>query len=297
MRHAFLITAYNNFENLNRLLTVLDDPRSEIFLHIDSKVPQPHDALVRPMQAAKIHFIPSMNVKWGNISQIVCTLELIRYALDFEWDYCHYVTESDMPLKTMDGLDHIFEKYAGWELVDFFPGAYEDARYKCEAYHWFVGFSGYRTNKLLKAANHLCAKTQLKLGLRRKQGKCYHGSAYFSISRDFACYCLQWQDEVYKKYRFTLATDEVWLQTLCAESPYLNRVRFLETEDFMGNLRLIDWKRRSGSSPYTYQEADWEELKNAVDQTELCFARKFTKDSVVAQRLLDYLKEGIDYGQ
>lgn len=291
MRHAFLITAYNNFENLNRLLEILDDPRSEIFLHIDSKADKSAEDMVRPMQAATLHMVPSMNVRWGHVSLIECTMGLIRYALDYQWDYCHYLTESDMPLKTMDGLDEIFQKYAGWEFVDFFPGAYEDAKYKCEAYHWFVGFNGYRTSRLLKAANHALVRLQLGLGMRRKQGKCYHGSAYFSITREFARYCAERTEDVCKKYRFALAADEVWLQTLCAQSPYLEKVRFFETEEIMGNLRLIDWKRRNGSSPYTFQEADWAEIKNAADHTELCFVRKFTRDSTVGERLRIYLQK------
>ena len=37
-RHAYLIMAHNEWELLNTLLSLIDDPRNDIFLHIDKKV-------------------------------------------------------------------------------------------------------------------------------------------------------------------------------------------------------------------------------------------------------------------
>lgn len=37
-RHAYLILAHKNWQQLCTLLTLLDDPRNDVFLHIDSKV-------------------------------------------------------------------------------------------------------------------------------------------------------------------------------------------------------------------------------------------------------------------
>ena len=38
MRHAFLILAHNEFQILKILLSMLDDGRNDIYLHIDKKV-------------------------------------------------------------------------------------------------------------------------------------------------------------------------------------------------------------------------------------------------------------------
>ncbi len=38
-KHAYLIMAHNQWECLFELLKALDDPRNDIFLHIDKKRP------------------------------------------------------------------------------------------------------------------------------------------------------------------------------------------------------------------------------------------------------------------
>ena len=37
-KHAFLIMAHNQFDLLEMLIKLLDDPRNDIYLHIDQKV-------------------------------------------------------------------------------------------------------------------------------------------------------------------------------------------------------------------------------------------------------------------
>lgn len=284
-----MITAYNNPKNLDRLLSLLDDDRNEIFLHYDIKAGEEAKKAVRAMKHARLHMVPSMNVKWGDVSQIECTLRAMHAALKWDWDYIHYVTESDMLLKTMDEVDSIFAQSSGMEFVDFEPGNYEFAQYKCQVHHLFTPYNSYRKSALLKALNHGFAKLQWKLGVRRHSVDYKHGSAYFSITKSFAAYIDSRAAEILKHYRHTIGADEVWLQTLCAQSPFLEKVKYYETKGFMGNLRYIDWKRRNGSSPYTFRDTDWEELKGIADNTQLCIARKFSNDSPVAESLKDYL--------
>ena len=37
MRHAYLILAHNNFKQLSKLVSLLDDRDNDIFIHIDKK--------------------------------------------------------------------------------------------------------------------------------------------------------------------------------------------------------------------------------------------------------------------
>lgn len=288
MRHAFLITAYNNIENLNLLLELLDDSRSQIFLHVDAKAaPLPQGAVYTPRHA-RLFDVPSMDVRWGDVTQIQCTLRLLGRALQEEWDYCHYITESDMPLKTVEQMDRFFTAHAGKEFVDFAPENYAFAHYKCGVYHLFPQFAAYRRSKLLKALNHGLARAQWKLGLRRAEVDYRHGSAYFSVSREFAAYVYGQRERVCRQYRYSVGGDEVWLQTLCQASVFLERVENYERQ-YLGNLRYIDWSRREGNSPHTFTEEDFDDLKEKADASDLCFARKFPAESPVARRLHSYL--------
>ena len=36
-KHAYLITCYNNFKHLIKLLAALDDARNDIYIHVDKK--------------------------------------------------------------------------------------------------------------------------------------------------------------------------------------------------------------------------------------------------------------------
>lgn len=36
-KHAYLVMAYDNFKQLEKLIKTLDDERNEIFVHIDKK--------------------------------------------------------------------------------------------------------------------------------------------------------------------------------------------------------------------------------------------------------------------
>lgn len=37
MKHAYLIIAHSNLKQLQQLLLLLDDPRNDIYIHIDKK--------------------------------------------------------------------------------------------------------------------------------------------------------------------------------------------------------------------------------------------------------------------
>ena len=122
----------------------------------------------------------------------------------------------------------------------------------------------------MKAANHGLVRLQRLLGISRKDRKLYHGSALFSITHNFAQYVIFRETAIEKRYRYTLAADEVFLQTELYHSPFGKAIYHFERRD--GNVRYIDWSRRNGSSPYTFSTEDFDDLSSR--QNEL-FARKF----------------------
>ena len=68
-RHAYLIMAHNEWELLNTLLSLIDDPRNDIFLHIDKKVKTMPD-LYQP-KYSKLYFTPKRyDVRWGDVGQV-----------------------------------------------------------------------------------------------------------------------------------------------------------------------------------------------------------------------------------
>lgn len=290
MKHIYLITAFNNLEPLKRTLALLDRENNTFLLHIDVKAGDLYSELTPFVRRGKLICMPQVSLSWAGDSLIKYKLYMMEYALNFEWDYCHYISDSDMPLKTAEQIDAYFEKWKGYEFVDFAPENYDFAHYKCDYYHFFTDLPAYRTSKIIKGCNHLLARTQKFLHLRRRKIELRHGSAFFSISREFTQYIVAQKDQICHDYRFTLVGEEVWLQTVCYHSPFIDKVRNYEKE-YIGNVRYIDWKRRNGNSPYTFTESDFDELVDWIENSECCFARKINGKDDLSERIYRYLYE------
>ena len=75
MRHAWLIIAHNEFGILQQLISMLDDARSDFYVHIDKKVkqlPELHAEKGRLTILKK-----RIDVCWGTVSQIRTELLLL----------------------------------------------------------------------------------------------------------------------------------------------------------------------------------------------------------------------------
>lgn len=61
-RHAYLIMAYNNPEQLIKLIKLLDDSRNDIFVHIDKDADFPMDVFDSLTTASKLYVVPRVSV-------------------------------------------------------------------------------------------------------------------------------------------------------------------------------------------------------------------------------------------
>ena len=80
--------AYNNPEQLVTLINLLDDPRNDIFIHIDKDANFPMDIFDSLKTKAKLFVVPRVSVRWAHYSQVEAELTLLSYAT--ETDNYHY---------------------------------------------------------------------------------------------------------------------------------------------------------------------------------------------------------------
>ena len=81
-KHAYLIIAHDKFDQLKTLIRMLDDPRNDIYLHIDSKAGVFDSSEFEALpQYAKIYFTERTSVIWGAYSQINSELVLLKAAV------------------------------------------------------------------------------------------------------------------------------------------------------------------------------------------------------------------------
>lgn len=296
-KHAYCITVNGNFKVLKVFIRMVDNPNNDIFLLIDKKAPKELKNAVKGLkcQHSNIILLPPINIFWAGVSQIKAELLLLQAVQkqSLHYEYIHYMQGADLPLKTQSEIHSFFHKRAGKQFIEYNPNLYKFAEYKVCYYHFFVNNRFFRENKIIKALNHGCANIQKFFHWRRKREKIYAGSALFSITSDCAGYLLKNANRILKEYQFTLAADEVWIQTEIMKSPYREQLYCFEKECY-GNSRYILWdrKRKNHNSPYTFKSEDFHELKKIAKETEICFARKFEEkeDMKIVYKIEQLLK-------
>ena len=123
---------------------------------------------------------------------------------------------------------------------------------------------------------------------RNKSINFQKGSNWFSITDELARYVLKKREWVRDTFRYTLHSDEIFLQTLTINSSFRNNLYYKIFDDdiLRSSMRLIDWTRgNKKGSPYIFRLSDLEMIKNSPAM----FARKF-HPSVDAQ-IIEKLKE------
>lgn len=275
-KHAYLIMAHNNFDQLQVLLDLLDDERNDIYLHVDKKARDFCPCSLKTHHASLIE-VERIKVNWGGHSQIKCEMSLLKAAAPKHYRYYHLLSGLDLPLKTQDEIHTFFAANAGKNFIRFDPRANQTKDFVSRTQYFYflqdiIGRNRGRRYAVLEIIEKYCLALQEKLGIRRKAlVPLYKGTQWFSIKDDLVQYLLGHEAVIKKQFRFSKCADEVFLHSLVMASPFRNSV-------VDNSLRAIDWKR---GSPYTYQQEDVSELLSSA----CLFARKF--DSKVDRSAID----------
>lgn len=223
MKHAFLIIAHNEYPVLEVLLSMLDDERNDIYLHIDKRATELFQQIKKvKMQKAGFYLIENpIEVYWGDISQVQVEYLLFETALSHgSYAYYHLLSGTDLPIKSQDYIHAFFQQNAGKEFVGFWQDAahQRDLERKVFRYYFFT--------KRLKDKEHLLhGITALIRNLilavqkishyRRKQTfEFKKGGNWISITENAVKYLLQYKEIVLNRMKYTLCADEIFIQTI-----------------------------------------------------------------------------------
>jgi len=271
MKHAYLILAHNEWRLLQNLVTLLDDERNDIFVHIDKKVknlPQLHS------HRSRLMFVSDdmrVDVKWGTSSQVHADFSVLEFAYkNGEYDYFHYLSGVDMPIKSNDYIHHFFEENKGREFVGFAPLSQKKGyERRLRKYYFLCSLS--RHHFIYDKVSKFFLLPQDIFGIERnKDIEIQKGEVWVSISKEFAGYALDKKEEIFHMIDHSVCVDELIWQTLIWNSEFKNRIYSLQDEH-EGCMREIDWKR---GLPYV-----WGQDKNDYEQlmsSDKLFARKFS---------------------
>lgn len=223
-KHAYLIIAHNNWEQLQILVSLLDDLRNDIFIHIDAK--SDISSLHLKTSYSKIVFTKRVNVGWGNVSQIQTEFNLFELATQLEHSYYHLISGIDLPLHSQDYIHRYFEG-KNLEFIGYSPSW--EVRERVYCHNLFLGKLRY-PNRYVRGGfqkmRQFCNKLQILLGYRRKQPKYEFqaGCNWVSVTHDFILSLLERKDEILQMYKYAYCPDEIYKQTFAYNSEFRNRI-------------------------------------------------------------------------
>lgn len=298
-KHAYLIVAHNNFDQLNTLLSLLDDKRNDIYLLIDKKSTKAFDKSTVKVSKSRLKIYSPFAIHWGGFSQCRATLLLLKEALAVEnYSYLHLLSGTDLPLHSQDYIHDFFEQYKGYEFLAFVgEELYNRAQPqdRIRYYHLFrdSNLGNPFVQKLCRNIwNLVFLPLQKALKINRiakyEHEKVGYGTNWFSITNEFASYIMANEDAINKRYKYTFCADEIFIHTLALNSKFKDRIFITEglrdkPEDRQGSLRYINWW---DGSPKIWTLADTKELMDARDRGYL-FSRKF--DEKVDRQIIDFI--------
>lgn len=267
-KHAYMIIAHNQFENLQLLIDQIDDERNDIYIHIDNKVKKNINEIIQKKNyKSEINIFSNVEVFWGDVSQIEVELALFKEATKKYHSRYHLLSGTDLLIKPVDTIYDFFENNKNKEYIQYDAcGAQcKDIEYRYR-YYWF--FMKNRDNLLLKALNSVFVNLQkiIRLERRRSFTKGYaKGPNWISVTHNCLNLIISNEKVILENFKNTLCCDEVFLHTVVYNS---NLFKNVERQ----NYRFVVWGQEGDNSPLFLTMDYYSKLKNS----NCFFARKFS---------------------
>jgi len=290
-RHAILLLAYRNFEQIIEYIELLDDD-FHFYIHIDTKSKISDEMFDKLRSYKNVKFLQkAYKSNWGGKSFIEVIFFLAKEALkDKNIKYLHTSSESDLPLKSPQYIKEFFIKNDGKQFLDIF--SLPDERWpnggleRYNKYHFYDQFNaktkiGFKTiMSLLKIQNFL----RINRNITRNAPPLYGGSTWLSLSYSCMEYAVNYASEnpqFMNSLKYTFAPEEMYFQTVLMQSKFKDDI-------VNDSLFYIDWEFRSGNSPAPLDISDLEKLK----KSKKLFARKIQSpiSDNLKYELIKYLK-------
>ena len=288
-KHAYLIIAHEDVIQLKRLVLYLDDKRNDIYIHVDKKAVF-DDKVIHTQYASLTILENRLDARWGDFSLVEVELLLLEKAFrNGPYLYYHLLSGTDLPIKCQSYIHDYCEQYQGKEFIGFaFQVSEKELKWRM---HYFLFARDFKSHDLWKRiVRYVFVKIQDGLGWKRQIGnwEIKKGSQWCSVTNDFVAYLLDHKQWIYKLFHHTYCPDELFVQTLCWNSDFRNRI-FDSSDEFVGCKRYIKWNEG------VLQALDFADIEQ-MKQSDRWFARKFSsigKGKQIADMVLSELNNRV----
>lgn len=262
---AWLIIAHNEFPVLQHLVSMLDDERSDFYLHFDAKV---KDLPTIEIEKGRLFVLKDrVDVRWGTISQLQAELKLLETARQ-SGPYTHYhiLSGVHLPLKPFDELMQFYDEHPDEEIVHFWPEDKGDADFKMRRFHFPVQDlkcpESWRRN-LCQTTWTAVLKVQKVFGIRHLKNCSFRKTDQWLSVTEAACsFLILNKERILRKYRWAFCPDEYFIASELLTDGHFN---FYDCQ----NLLFVEFDRES---PKAFPMNQFNELQ----KTGFLWARKFT---------------------
>lgn len=271
-KHAYLILAHSSFNLLEKLVQALDDKRNDIFIHLDAKADL-NTNFISTSKSGLFIIENRIDARWGDFSLVEAELNLMDAAKkEGDYSYYHIISGVDYPLKSQEYIHSYCKSHKGKLFIGFANHA-SQSELKWRAQHYFLFSRDFKTKNIIKKSlRALFARFQTIFGFKKIKLEIKKGCQWCSITDDFVSYLLRNKDFIKKSFSHTYCPDELFIQTLCWNSPFRNRVYDINDE-FEGCKRFIIWENS------VIQNLDNIAPEILVD-SDRWFGRKFTEKAM-----------------
>lgn len=276
MKIAFLITAYNNYDHLKRMVDSLNDTNENwFFIHIDEKSPMPNSF----SGYKNLIFVERRKVWWGGWSHLDAILVLIKAALKLKFDYYILLSGVDYPIRPNSFLYNKLKN--GGEYINLIKGFQSHKSESRVKYFHFDSFDR-RNKKSYRTRFFSFVEKKIRIFYFKKEypfSQIYHGSTWWALSHDTIVYIDEFikQNTTYVKFfKSTWCPEESFIPTILGNSN-------LEVI-YRNNLTFTDWS--SNPAPALINEShlklflNQEEFDSVYGKYTPFFARKFNDASL-----------------
>lgn len=283
MRHAFLIIAHNNWQQLKKLVQLLDAENHDIYIHIDKKsIDFKADKFLEIINKSRIFIYQEYEVFWGGFSQVQVELFLFEKAYALQYDYYHLISGADLPLKNNKDIDTFFERNKGKEFILFDEDKLKndpEISRRAKYYHFLQNyrrrFSQKWKNDFFTFLERVSLVFQILFRVNRVKDldwEIKYGSNWVSITNDLVTEILKQREKITKVFSCTNCADELFVQTVAYNCEFKDKL-YISEDGMAENARFIDWARGQNGNPYTFHKSD----KNILLENKNLFARKFSE--------------------
>ena len=119
MKIAYIILCHKNAKQINMMIDALNDKENTFFIHLDKK--SNIENLIK--MGSNIHILPEdkrIDIKWGNISMIKATKNLLQAVFNSKekYDYVWLLSGQDFPLKKQSEIKKYLEENRGKNFIE-----------------------------------------------------------------------------------------------------------------------------------------------------------------------------------